>query len=717
MVLGFVGDPQFATGTSGWTPSSGITLARSTAPGAVLIPGNYKWGSLTAGGQITWSGGGTIAYAGTDARIVMNDLIPGNWYFVQSYLIFPLTTSPRLQLYTTTSYGSFAGSVCQPPNVNTSIRMVTLRFRAGAVQETLRYINYDPAPNGSSTIINGLFIVPHILDPKMDKSIDGWDIEADVTMQVTPGADLGLTTQGLTPKDSSGTFYTQAYFRPRANHNQFTRAATFTKDDCIVGTTYQVLVRTNYMAGGIQGIPFILSVDNTQIAWASDKVTNDWVVLWGTFTATSTTHVIKLANAINVTSSNLGIFAGMDIQVVPNSMGTPLGTLAGPSYPAKINQTLYPCQPGYDDATVPQLVRQFQYMKDVGITELVMEQIINMSERRAYYDTGLKTAKTVLEPVSNTNVTLPVVPVYNDLVDRIIEAKTIVGGIDLWWGIGRYWPWEYTPTVGSGVTSTVDTSVSWTSASWTADSWTNPPNEPGHGSSAEALAANKYIVSEIVAKYGAHIKGWYLPLEIESYGATWQPNHPWFRTLFYELTKMCLAAKSGIPVMVSPFYQDLVPYGTANEYDQKKEYAKALVYSYLPAAKLAKANGATKFILAQQDGLGDVDRTIDGSERIYHAIYNAMQISDAPADKLIELWHNLDLYDVYYNGGNPMDSTKLQDMMNRTNLLPSRTSFSFASQLSPQKPGRSKYWSAYRQYATGKRASIGAPFMVLENKL
>jgi len=621
------------------------------------------------------------------------------------------------------TYGTFEGNIliASAPSPVPKWRFMTLKFRASKTTHKLRLINFDPAVPGDYAFVNGLMVMNYNLDPGLINSMCGWEPRIDPVFapldSTMPDITLTLDHTAPFPRDSAGNPFKLVSISHAADWNPYTSGVVFRKDDCVVGQTYRVLTRTvnPTMYAAIQQ-PIILMVDDAQIAWASDKIADDYITLWGTFTATKTTHDIKVANAHETSGGKtLSFFSGLEIVPVPDALGYTISSNKAPYFPAKIQQTLFPCQPWWHDHTVPQLVEQFLYMKDVGINELVMEQIINLGERRAYYDTGLKTPQTVVDPVSGQPITLPAITVYNDLVDRIIEAADIVGGIDLWWGIGRYWPWEKTPVLGSDVQSTTDPGVAWTWESWTTDHWGDYPHE--HGSSAEALAANVYILDEIMTQYGPYIKGWYLPLEVESFGAYWQPNHPWFRTLFYEFTKMCLAKKQGIPVMVSPFYQDLVPPNTPDEYNLKKEYAQALIHCYLPSAKYALANGATKFIIAQQDGLGDVDREVIGSTRIYTAIMNALRISDYPQDysNRIEVWHNIDLYDVHYNDGNPMAPTKLQAMMNSVNMLPKRTSFSFASQLTPQMPTRRPYWSAYRHYAKGRYAVQKEPFMGMNN--
>lgn len=702
-MAGFIGDPLFATGTSGWTTLGSVTLQRAVDPSVVPDPAELRWSNGAASGL--FRGTANSGYAGTEIRITMDGLTTGQWYYVQAYQLILPSDSPRLQMYCTTEYGTYSSNVA--PSGVTGWHVISMIFAASASTATLRFINFDPVVTSGTTAVNGLLITPHATDPTLRVSMDGWSTQAQMKLLVRDGRDLGTALYGTLPKDSTGAPYPHGRLTAEASHALGTRAAVYSATGFTVGKNYQVLVRTVNQPGGF---PIYLGVDDTQISWASDHVLDDWVVKWGTFTATATSHQVKIINGAPITAGQTATFAGLEIKEVPTLVGEPLSTTSPPHYPAKIQQTLYPCQPGWHDATVRELVTQFRHMKDVGINQLVMEQVINMGERRAYYDTGLKTSKTVTEPVSGQPFTIVPIPVHNDLVDRIIEAKETVGGIDLWWGIGRYWPWENTPVTGAGVTSTTDPGVSWTSASWTTDQWGDHAHE--HGSSAEALASNAFIVDEVVSRYGPHIDGWYLPLEVESVGATWQPNHPWFRTLFYEMAKMCLAAKSGVPVMVSPFYQDLVTYPPVhpNDFDVKKKYAEAIVHCYLPAAKHSMANGATKFILAQQDGLGDVDRSIEGSARIYHAIDRARRLSDFPADDPIELWHNIDLYDVHYNAGGPMDPQKLQDMMNAVNLLPARTSFAFASQLTPQRPTRRPAWAAYRHYATGRGAAFaGVP--------
>lgn len=712
MAPGLTGDPKFATNTSGWT-GSGLTITRDTSAAAQIQPASYKWGSNVASGKMAWAG--TFGYASTKASIVANSLVVGQWYFVQAFLKSVTATSPRLQVYANNANGNFAGNIPHSFSAVGDVRYVTVRFKASSTTQTIDFFNYDPTQSGDSVYLNGLFIVDHKLDPSFKDSISGWERSTEYSnayLTVMTGTDTaGFFPNNAfitAPKNSDGAFFDiGALGTYSGTSNQYTQAAVFTKDDCIPGTTYQVLLRV-LRDKAFKWIPLYLQVDGTQISWNADQVDRDWTVIWGTFKATASAHDIKIVNGDQLGGGYAGLFVGLEIKAVSDSMGETLKTTSTPQYPAKINQTLYPCQTGYDQATVPELVRQFQYMKDVGITELVLEQVVNMTELKAYYDTSMKTAQVSVDPVTGLNVNLPVVQATNNLVDRIIEAKDIVGGIDLWWGIGRYWPWENSPVLGSDVTSTTDSTVKWTTASWSQSTWNE--NGWGRGNSAEALAANKLIVQELVTKYGSHIKGWYLPLEIESYGATFEANLAWFRCLFYELTKMCLTAKTGIPVMVSPFYQDLAAEGSSSEMEVKKRYAQMILNEYAPAAKYAMTHGATKFILAQQDGLGDVDRSIQGSEKIYHALYNTNRISDKPGDNLITLWHNLDLYDVVYGNGNPMDPVKLQTMMNSTNLLEKRTSFSFASQLTPQIPSRRPYWSAYRKYALGTGASFSMPF-------
>lgn len=579
------GDPSFESSTAGWDGSAfGATITRVT--------GEHHTG--VAAGQYTFATG-NWGYASQAMTFQFSGLTNGTRYWAGIWVKVP-AGQPRVML-------DVNGTVIS--NQNSSYNTweeLAGSFIASGSTATLRVLNYDPTTTGNHVYLDDARM--YSPDPDFETSTAGWD-----------GSDFGVTIQRVTSDHFSGSAcglltWPGGSFATQAMHFDFTGLT--------IGNSYDLSVRVKVPSGQPK---IYLDCSGTQIAW-STMTYGYWELLWGRFVASSTTATLRLINAEVTTNGQVAYVD--NAQCVP----APTPSVTG----EEMTQTLYPMQPPFDTATLPQLYEQFQRMKDVGITELVMEQLINLTSSTAYYPTSL-----------------PGVTMTRDLLGDILTAAEAIG-LDVWFGLGRYWPWE---EHADDVT------------------WLN-----------NTLNTEKFIVDELVALYNDKIAGWYLPLEVESLGATWQPNMLPLRNFFAAWRDYVADAKPGIPIMVSPFYQDLIDPNSPDAMNALKQYANCLAYIFEDMP-----------IVAQQDGYGDVDRSIQTVETIYVILAKAF------AGTSSQLWQNSDLYDVAYNNGGPMNSVKLQNALNKSGpYVSGHTSFSFASQLTPQNPNLAPYYKAYADY-------------------